>query len=77
MPAVTAVRFAAMPEVLMHSMLASFLLYQAVYALVISASWAQQRRIARSAPRAFAIGQTDSSLIQPGNELPAVRLNAP
>jgi len=66
-PAMMAVRFAAVPEALLKGVLASFLLYLSVYAFVVSAWWARRRRIKRSDPLPeTALVPPDSSLIRRG-----------
>ncbi len=66
-PAMMAVRFAAVPEAMLQGVLASFLLYLSVYAFVVSAWWARRRRTRPSGPLSDdVIGQPDSSLIQRG-----------
>ncbi|MGI4842064.1 MAG: MraY family glycosyltransferase [Janthinobacterium lividum] len=66
-PALMAVRFAAVPEAMLQGVLASFLLYLSVYAFVVSAWWARRRRTRPSGPLSDdVIGQRDSSLIQRG-----------
>jgi len=66
-PALMAVRFAAVPEAMVQGVLASSLLYLSVYAFVVSAWWARRRRIRPSGPLSDdVIGQPDSSLIQRG-----------
>lgn len=66
-PAMMAVRFAAVPEAMLQGVFASFLLYLSVYAFVVSAWWARRRRARSSGPLSDeVIGQPDSSLIQRG-----------
>lgn len=66
-PAMMAVRFAAVPEALLQGVLASFLLYLSVYAFVVSAWWARRRRTKPSDSLSDdVLGQPDSSLIQRG-----------
>ena len=69
-PAMMAVRFAAMPEALLQGVLSSFLLYLSAYAFAVSAWWARRRRMrgaGRAAPRpVVAIEQSNSSFIRPG-----------
>lgn len=70
-PAMMAVRFAAVPDALLQGVLASFLLYLSVYAFVVSAWWSRRRRMQRPAQHAvpladIALEQPNSSFIQRG-----------
>ncbi len=70
-PAMMAVRFAAVPEALLQGVLASFLLYLSVYAFVVSAWWARRRRMQRPAQREIplvdiGLEAPNSSFIQRG-----------
>jgi UDP-N-acetylmuramyl pentapeptide phosphotransferase/UDP-N-acetylglucosamine-1-phosphate transferase len=72
-PAMMAVRFAAVPEALLQGVLASFLLYLSVYAFVVSAWWSRRRRMQRPETRSLAaplvdiaLDQSNSSFIQRG-----------
>jgi UDP-N-acetylmuramyl pentapeptide phosphotransferase/UDP-N-acetylglucosamine-1-phosphate transferase len=66
-PAMMAVRFAAVPEALLQGVLASFLLYLSIYAFVVSAWWARRRRANRAEVRAeVMLAQSNSSFIQRG-----------
>ncbi|MEX5749024.1 glycosyltransferase [Massilia sp. X63] len=70
-PAMMAVRFAAVPEALLQGVLASFLLYLSVYAFVVSAWWSRRHHMQRPAQRDLpladiALDQPNSSFIQRG-----------
>jgi len=66
-PAMMAVRFAAVPEAMLQGVLASFLLYLSVYAFVVSAWWARRRHIRPADPLPGAVlGQADTPLAQRG-----------
>jgi len=67
-PAMMAVRFAAVPEALLQGVLASFLLYLSVYAFVVSAWWARRRRVRLPTQplSEVALKQTNSSFLQRG-----------
>lgn len=70
-PAMMAVRFAAVPEALLQGVLASFLLYLSVYAFVVSAWWARRRPRRSPAVASVPLGeiameQSNSSFIQRG-----------
>ena len=67
-PAMMAVRFAAVPEALLQGVLASFLLYLSVYAFVVSAWWARRRRVRGPAQplEEMALEQPNSSFLQRG-----------
>ncbi|CAN7244142.1 MraY family glycosyltransferase [Massilia sp. LjRoot122] len=66
-PAMMAVRFAAVPEALLQGVLASFLLYLSVYAFVVSAWYARRRRANRAKVLSeVMLEQPSSSLVQRG-----------